>query len=124
MTSSTSKSWIEWFCNQPNNNIFALVDESYIQDEFNMTGLRELVQNYDYALDAILDLEIPKRVWKYKKDKINSAAELLYGLVHARYILTKPGLAQMAEKFHSISFVQSVLFNNSAVNIPDFLSDD
>jgi hypothetical protein len=47
--------WISWFLSSKGNEYFCEVEEDYILDRFNLTGLNTEVANYSQALDLITD---------------------------------------------------------------------
>ncbi|KAF9685470.1 hypothetical protein SADUNF_Sadunf03G0057900 [Salix dunnii] len=98
--------WISWFCNLRGNEFFCEVDDDYIQDDFNLCGLSTQVPYYDYALDLISDVESSHgdMFTEEQNELVESAAEMLYGLIHARYILTSKGMAAMLDKYKSYDF--------------------
>jgi len=53
--SDYSNSWISWFLSNKGNEYFCQVEEDYILDRFNLTGLNAEVQHYTAALDLITD---------------------------------------------------------------------
>lgn len=53
--SEYSNTWISWFLTTKGNEYFCEVDEEYILDRFNLTGLNGEVHHYAQALDMITD---------------------------------------------------------------------
>lgn len=72
----------------------------YIRDDFNLTGLQNIVPHFLQALDVIQDYE-PSTDSESSCDErsLQSSAVLLYYLIHQRFILSKQGLPMMAEKY-------------------------
>jgi Casein kinase II regulatory subunit len=117
-------SWISWFLSSKGNEYFCEVEEDYILDRFNLTGLNTEVQNYTQALDLITDnlgarltdLPVVYCIWleldpdddfqEELRGTLDIQARLLYGLIHARWIVTARGLAKM---------VRPTLISRSAV---------
>lgn len=82
------------FISSRGNEYFCEIDEEYLTDRFNLTGLNTEVQYYQYALDLITDV-FDVDCDDDMRESIEKAARHLYGLVHARYIVTTRGLAKM-----------------------------
>lgn len=96
-SSYASNSWVSWFLSTKGNEYFCDVDDDYILDRFNLTGLNQEVQHYPHALDLITDA-LDDEMDDEMRDNVEAQARLLYGLVHARYIITTRGLAKMVSK--------------------------
>ena len=58
--SGENRYWVEWFLSRKENEFFCDIDEDYILDKFNLTGLTD-VPHFQLALDMINDSlgEIP-----------------------------------------------------------------
>ncbi|TPX36880.1 hypothetical protein SeMB42_g06989 [Synchytrium endobioticum] len=111
-TSSSLVSWITWYCSLPGHELFVQVPEEFIEDDFNLTNLQNAIPLYSAALDMILDMEptspcqntassvdtAAQATQAARPADVEASAEVLYGLLHARYIVTKPGLQTMADR--------------------------
>ncbi|EJU06022.1 hypothetical protein DACRYDRAFT_19353 [Dacryopinax primogenitus] len=101
---SGSLTWIAWFCTLPGHEYFVEIPEDFIEDDFNLTGLNTMVPFYKEALEMVLDIE-PEDSHKIPDISIiETSAELVYGLVHQRYIVTRQGLQSMHEKYQTSLF--------------------
>ncbi|CAG8478049.1 4021_t:CDS:10, partial [Funneliformis mosseae] len=121
--SDYTKYWIDWFLSTKGNEYFCEVDEEYILDRFNLTGLNSEVQHYVQALDLITD-SLEEELDDEMREAVEKSARHLYGLIHARFIITSRGLAKMLEKYKKADFGRCprVLCHNQPL-LPVGLSD-
>lgn len=110
--------WIQQFCELFGHDYFVPVSQDFIEDDFNLTGLSLQVPYYREALYTILDYQVEtsddssngngtgkgSKTELPNKALLAHSAELLYGLIHSRYIISKPGLTAMASKFERNEF--------------------
>ncbi|KAI8982382.1 casein kinase II, regulatory subunit [Mycotypha africana] len=106
MDTDQRSSWINWFCSNRRNKFYTEVDEHFIEDPFNLIGLNQHIPMYKETLEIILDLEPDDEMYSRVPDLslLEPSAELLYGLIHQRFILTKQGMFQMYEKYEAGDF--------------------
>lgn len=117
-SSVADESWINWYCNLNGHGVLCEVDRSFIEDSFNLFGLKQFVnKDFNKALATILDRngEVIFATWHSftstvlnfifffmftdsepdDEMELDRSAALLYGLIHARYIITTNGLNAM-----------------------------
>jgi len=63
-----------------------------------LTGLHSMVPYYSEAIDAILDIEL-EGYTEEELGLISHSAELLYTLIHQRFVQSRAGIQQLYEKF-------------------------
>ena len=83
------------FCGLKGHEMFCQVERAYIEDGFNLYGLRACVSNFSDCLDLILDRIGPE---DSDDSHLTQSACTLYGLIHARYVVTTHGLDSMYNK--------------------------
>ncbi|KNC79048.1 hypothetical protein SARC_08546 [Sphaeroforma arctica JP610] len=117
-------SWIEWWLTRSGNDFLCEVSESFIQDNFNLTGLQNEVRHMRRALDIILDIEFDGSD-ESSEDELEKEAQKLYGLIHARFIVSPRGLARMVEKYNNGDFGQCPRVMCERINmLPVGMSDN
>jgi len=87
-----------------------------------LTGLKTQVPYYEYALNMILDLDEQEDdieiLPEDQQPLVETAAQMLYGLIHARFILTSRGMTAMLDKYNAYVYGICPLVQCEAANQP------
>lgn len=100
------KTWIEDFCRSPGNEFFAEVPESFIRESMNLIDIGRGVEipYYKEALAVLLGERSLKTSEGQKASILQSSVTLLYGLLHARFLVSPQGLKVVLEKFSKAEY--------------------
>ncbi len=95
--------WSIHFLSQPNSKFFCDIDKESFEELSN-----HFLNDIPYgqlAKNRILNVNEKSEIaTEIREEVIDSAAEMLYGLVHKQYITTEKGLSQMKEKYDKKEF--------------------
>ena len=113
--------WIHWFCKLKGNEFFVEIDDNFIKNEENLTGI-----NYKNFLKVFTSQKTTKDS-SLTPDLIEELQEIreVYGYIHKRFINTPLGLGLVREKFINgvFGFCPRMLCNKQFL-LPVGLSED
>lgn len=89
MSTSYDDCWVVKFISKNENRYLARISESFLQDRFNFYGMKEKIEDFDTAYQAILDKG---------EGGIPDTEAVVYYLAHQRYIYTKTGLDSILDR--------------------------
>uniref|UniRef100_A0A914Z3V5 Casein kinase II subunit beta n=1 Tax=Panagrolaimus superbus TaxID=310955 RepID=A0A914Z3V5_9BILA len=110
MTSDSDESayeYLDWFHSLKTTKFMCRIDEYFLEDAFNRTNLeKELLFaiSENTVAKFIRHIKYDTSVSGYDLDEIEEIAADVYGLMHARYILSSAGLKDMKKKYERGEF--------------------
>jgi len=109
-SNSGDSNWIDNNLSKRGNNFLCRVDEAFIADNFNLYGLTSLSNGAVFyrTLKRILntddETDASSSTQQFREDAEEREAERLYGLIHARFIMTSRGMEHMNAMRHQKKF--------------------
>lgn len=100
-----TEKWIDRFIRKSSSKLFVRIDQEFISTTFNVYGIKNRIHEFHYAYEMLRKGYITSvDAEEYDAEEIDEDTEKLYGFLHLRYLLTKPGMQLMFEKFNQDTF--------------------
>ncbi|EDR30156.1 casein kinase II beta chain, putative [Entamoeba dispar SAW760] len=114
--------FVKAFLKEGKNKYYVRIDNSFIEDSFNYYGLENQVHGYKEAREYLLDKK--KKSITQEDEFLYNGASILYGLIHARFIVIEEGLKKMKKKYKKQEFgICPRYYCNKAALLPFSPSD-
>ncbi|EAY10346.1 Casein kinase II regulatory subunit family protein [Trichomonas vaginalis G3] len=96
--------WIDHILTSDNYKYFVRIDDEFAFNSFNLFGIRKYVTHFPEAYELIRS-SVRSSLQNGKiPEEIEKDAIIVYGLLQARFLLTKPGWEQMMSKYREKEF--------------------
>jgi casein kinase II subunit beta len=119
--SDPSETWVALFLRHPRNKYLVPVDDEFLGNSFNIAGLKPKVVHFNAAYELLRSGTFPES----DREEIVLEAETLYGILHQRFILTRPGMELMFQKWEQGAFPKCPRVNCRGVQgLPYGLHED
>ena len=105
-SSEYSYSYSDWISDfttfKPFENWFAHVSDTFLDDNFNLYGLSDIIKHYNKCISILRNERSISDFATKKKERqiLNFETQQLYLLIHQRYIQSQEGLSDMIKKFN------------------------
>ena len=87
-------SWIDLFLKTQQGHLFVVISDDFIRQAASNPAISERFSNIQELLNLILEKDIEE----ITPDDVQKQAEVLYGLIHQKFLLTEEGRLSMIEK--------------------------
>lgn len=94
------KNWKEDFLKQPENSWFCDIPDDYIIESFNLTGLEDKFSYFDQELQVLVNKKSITKLADSIRETVWNELPILYGSIHARFIISPDGINQVKEKYN------------------------
>jgi casein kinase II subunit beta len=105
----SGNAWLMRFLDQPHCKILIRVDDEFLHNSFNITGAKQQLPHFAQAYELLRRGTIPSSDGDYSV--IEREAEILYFVLHLRFLLTRTGMQLLFEKFQQKLFQQCPRIN-------------
>lgn len=97
----SQETFIDKFLARPENELFVRIDDDFIQNTFNLYGIKAKLENFAPAYELLKKNQFSERNLppEVTASMVEKCAETLYGLLHARFLLTRAGMNHMYNKY-------------------------
>lgn len=118
-----SEKWVDWFFKLSIGKYFVRIDNDYLNDSFNIYGMREKIERNGFDFKTILKL-VRGEYTHGIPHELNECAIQLYGLIHARYLMTKNGTELLLKNYLSGVYGKCPNFNCQFKCLPYGIDSD